>query len=146
MKSELFLLFDVFVKLNFKTEYIYKNQLWTICTYMGLWFEGNKMGSSKNCFLGSSMNCFLDSRYHYQEVENIFANISAKTKYFPNILGCDSRDNILSIHEKNRLQKFHATVHLTRIIYAVCVISMLLKVLYIGIIHTKVKKSTIKQI
>ena len=24
---------------SFKTEYIYKNQLWTICTYIGLWFE-----------------------------------------------------------------------------------------------------------
>ena len=27
---------------SFITEYIYKNQLWTICTYIGLWFEGKK--------------------------------------------------------------------------------------------------------
>ena len=29
---------------SFKTEYIYTNQLWTICTYIGLWFEVKKNG------------------------------------------------------------------------------------------------------
>ena len=53
----------------------------------------------------------MPSGYHYPEVENIFMNISAKTKiFFKNIIGCDSRDNILPIHEKTRLQKSHASV------------------------------------
>ena len=38
----------IFLFLNscttFKTEYIYKNQLWTICKYIGLWFEVKKNG------------------------------------------------------------------------------------------------------
>ena len=36
---------------SFKTEYIYKNQLWTIWTYIGLWFEGKKNGVIKGPFL-----------------------------------------------------------------------------------------------
>ena len=39
-------------------------------------------------------------------------NRKNKKKKFENILGCDSRDNILSIHEKNQTSKSNATVPL----------------------------------
>jgi len=55
---------------------MYTNQLWTICTYMELWFEGKKMGSSKNCFLdfrvSGSQKYFCE---YLCESKNIFENI-----------------------------------------------------------------------
>ena len=63
---------------SFKTEYIYKNQLWTICTYKGLWFEGKIMGSSKDHFLDFRVSLPGSKKYireYLRENEIFFKNI-----------------------------------------------------------------------
>ena len=67
-----------------------------------------------SCFMfwNKKMRSFIDhfsiSGYRYPEVKNVCEYLRENE----NILGCDSRDNILLIHEKNRFQKSHATVPL----------------------------------
>ena len=63
---------------SFKTEYIYTNQLWTICTYIELWFEGK-------IHWGHLRTIFATSRY--QEVENISWISPWKRKYFRKYFG-----------------------------------------------------------
>ena len=58
---------------SFKTEFIYKNHLWLIGTCLG-----KKRWGHLRTF-------FATSGYRYQEVVNIFVNISVKTKKFSKI-------------------------------------------------------------
>ena len=60
---------------NFKSEYKYKNQLWTVCTYIGLGFESKRKW-------GYPKAVFPISGYRYLEVGNFVVNISAKMKIF----------------------------------------------------------------
>jgi len=84
---------------SFKTEYIYKNQLWTICTYIGLWFEVlKKMGSSKDHF--------LDFRVFLPGSQKYFREYLCENKnIFKTILGYCSRVQVMSIYAKNQSSK-----------------------------------------
>jgi len=90
---------------SFKTEYIYTkiNCGLYVHTYIGLWFEGKKRGHLRTIFSTSG--------YRYPEVRNIFANISAKTKYFSKIFwGIAQGPGYYRIMQKTRHQKSHASV------------------------------------
>jgi len=66
--------------------------------------------------MGSSKDHFLDFRVSLPEVGNIFANISAKTKYFSKIFwGIAQGPRYYRFMQKARHQKSHATVPLNRI-------------------------------
>ena len=62
---------------SFLTEYIYKNQLQTICTYIGLWFEGKKIWGHPFCDLRESLPWSLKyfCEYLHENRKNIFENI-----------------------------------------------------------------------
>ena len=90
------------------TKYIHKNQVWTICTYIGLWFEGNKIW-------GHLRTVFLTTRYCYPEVRNIFLNIPAKTIIFSTIFCVvDLGHSYYRFMKITRAQKCYASVPLIR--------------------------------
>ena len=67
---------------SFKTEYtgIYKNQLWTTCTYIGLWFEGKKKwGHLRIIFWTSGYRKYI--REYLRENE-IFWGIAQRPRYY----------------------------------------------------------------
>jgi len=78
---------------TFKTEYIYKISYgWLL--RLGFWFEVKKMGSSMDHFLNFRVSLPVSQKYFR---EYLYENA--------NILGFDSRNNKLLIHEKNQTSK-----------------------------------------
>jgi len=68
-----------------KTVYSFKNQMWSICTCIGLWVQAKKNGVIKGPFLQPPGIVTQNSK--------IFACISLqKLKYFENIFGIGSID------------------------------------------------------